>query len=100
MGLHYRNSKKPFWYSNLLQFFKIIVIELKLINFTYRISKNIEIFAFYVGGAYLFPPILLAKILKKKVIVFALGLGSLSSKTSQKNFRIFAVSAPKRCPYY
>lgn len=91
-ALHFRDTIHPMWWSTLLQFLKVIIIQLKMCWILTKISKEIDIVIFYVGGANLFPPVLMAKILRKKVITSAIGLGSLSySKTHNK--RLFSMDA-------
>jgi len=75
--MHFRNTIHPMWWSTLLQFLKIIIIQLKMCWILIKISKDTDIVIFYVGGANLFPPVLMAKLLGKKVITSAIGLGSL-----------------------
>jgi glycosyltransferase involved in cell wall biosynthesis len=79
-ALHFRDTIHPMWWSTILQFFKIIIIQLKMCWTLIKISKEIDIVIFYVGGGDLFLPVLIAKILRKKVITSAIGLGSLSYK--------------------
>lgn len=79
-ALHFRDTIHPMWWSTLLQFLKIIIIQFKMCWTLIKISKEIDIIIFYVGGGDLFPPVLIAKILRKKVITSAIGLGSLSYK--------------------
>lgn len=80
--MHFRNTIHPMWWSTVLQFFKIIIIQMKMFWALTKISKEIKIVIFYVGGANLFPPVLMAKALRKKVITLVTGLGSLSYKES------------------
>ena len=88
-AMHFRDTIHPMWWSTLVQFFKIIIIQLKMCWVLTKISKKIDIVIFYVGGANLFPPVLMAKILRKKVITLVTGLGSLSYKESH-NKRLFS----------
>ena len=89
-AMHFRDTIRPRWWSTLLQFFKIIIIQLKMCWVLTKISKEIDIVIFYVGGANLFPPVLMAKILRKKVITSAIGLGSLSYKGAH-NDKLFSM---------
>ena len=79
-ALHFRDTIHPMWWSTLLQFLKIIIIQLKMCWALTKISKEIDIVIFYLGGANLFPPVLMAKVLRKNVVTAAIGLGSLSYK--------------------
>ena len=79
-ALHFRETIHPMWWSTLLQFLKIIIIQLKMCWVLTKISKEIDAVFFYTGGANLFPPVLMAKLLRKKVITLVTGLGSLSYK--------------------
>ena len=81
-ALHFRDTIHPRWWSTVLQFLKIIFIQMKMCWVLTRISKDIDIAVFFVGGANLFPPVLMAKVLRKKVITSAIGLGSLSYKSA------------------
>ena len=81
-AMHFRDTIHPMWWSTVLQFFKIIIIQMKMCLVLTRISKEIDAVIFYVGGANLFPPVLMAKALRKKVITAAIGLGSLSYKSA------------------
>jgi glycosyltransferase involved in cell wall biosynthesis len=86
-AMHFRDTIRPRWWSTVLQFFKIVVIQMKMCWVLVKISKEIEIVIFYVGGANLFPPVLMAKVLRKKVITSAIGLGSRTyGKAYHKGF--------------
>jgi len=89
-AMHFRDSIRPRWWSTLLQFFKIIIIQLKMCWVLTKISKEIDVVIFYVGGFNLFPPVLMAKLLGKKVIISALGLGSLGYRKTHNN-RLFSI---------
>lgn len=90
-ALHFRDTIHPMWWSTLLQLFKIIIIQLKMCWVLVKISKEIDTVIFYVGGANLFPPVLTAKVLRKKVVTAAIGSGSLSYKKAH-NKRLFSKS--------
>ena len=81
-AMHFRDTIHPRWWSTVLQFFKIIIIQMKMCLVLTRISKEIDAVIFYIGGANLFPPVLMAKTLRKKVVTLVAGLGSLSYKES------------------
>jgi len=87
--MHFRDTIRPMWWSSLLQFLKIITIQMKMCWILIKISKDIDIVIFYVGGANLLPPVLMAKALRKKVITSAIGLGSLGYKKVHNN-RLFS----------
>jgi len=87
--MHFRDTIRPMWWSSLLQFLKIITIQMKMCWILIKISKDIDIVIFYVGGANLLPPVLMAKALRKKVITSAIGLGSLGYKKVRNN-RLFS----------
>jgi glycosyltransferase involved in cell wall biosynthesis len=84
-ALHFRDTIQPMWWSTLWQFLKIIVIQLKMCWTMVKISKEIDAVIFYVAGANSFLPVLTAKILRKKVITSAIGLGSLSYRKTHNN---------------
>jgi len=89
-AMHFRDTIRPGWWSTLLQFFKIIIIQLKMCWVLTKISKEIDIVIFYVGGANLFPPVLMARLLGKKVITSAIGIGSLVYRKTHNN-RLFSM---------
>jgi len=89
IATHFRNTIHPMWWSTLLQFLKIKIIQMKMCWILTKLSKNIDIVIFYVGGADLLPPVLMAKALRKKVITSAIGLGSLGYKRAHNN-RLFS----------
>ena len=84
-AMHFRDTIRPKWWSTLLQFLKIVVIQLKMCWVLTKISKEIDAVIFYTGGANLFPPVLMAKILRKRVITSAIGLGSCGYRKTQNN---------------
>ena len=73
IALHFRDLIHPMWWSTLLQLVKIVFIEMKMCWTLMKVSKEIDTTIFYIGGANLFLPVLMAKILRKKVITTALG---------------------------
>ncbi|MCK4736573.1 MAG: glycosyltransferase, partial [Methanophagales archaeon] len=89
-ALHFRDTIHPRWWSTLLQFFKIIFIQMKMCWMLTKISKEVDMVIFYVGGDSLFPPVLMAKVLRKKVITAAIGLGSLGYRKAH-NKRLFSM---------
>jgi len=91
-AMHFRDTIHPIWWSTLLQLFKIIVIQLKMCWVLTKISKEIDTVIFYTGGANLFPSVLMAKVLRKKVITLVTGLGSLSYKGSHSK-RLFSIGS-------
>lgn len=91
-AMHFRDTIHPIWWSTLLQLFKIIAIQLKMCWVLTKISKEIDTVIFYTGGANLFPPVLMAKVLRKKVITLVTGMGSLSYKGSHSK-RLFSIGS-------
>jgi len=86
-AMHFKYTIHPAWRSTLLQFFKIIVIQIKMCWILAKISKDVELVLFYVGGAYLFPPVLTTKFLRKKVIISAINFSSvIHRKTDNAKF--------------
>ena len=84
VALHFRYTIHPRWWSTILQFFKVIIIQLKMCWILTKISKDIDAVIFYVGGANLFPPVLMAKILRKWVITLAIGTGVSTKEVANK----------------
>ncbi|HED00778.1 MAG TPA: glycosyltransferase family 1 protein [Proteobacteria bacterium] len=91
-AMHYRETIYPKWWSLVLQCFKITTIQIKICWILMKLSKKIDVVFFYVGGANLFLPVIMAKILRKHVITSAIGLGSLSYKRS-RNGKFFGKTA-------
>lgn len=81
--MHFKNAIHPRWWSTLLQFFKIIIIQIKMCVVLMRILKDIDLALFFLGGAYLFFPTLIAKLFRKKVIT---SVGGLTSITYRKTY--------------
>ena len=77
-SLHLRGSVHPIWWSDILQFFKIIAIQLEISFCLLKTFKDVEIVYFYIGGANLILPVIVTKLSKRRVITSALGLGSMS----------------------
>ena len=85
--LHQMDKIKPIWWTNIIQFFKVLIIELKICRSLTKIKNDVDVVFFFMGGYHLFPCILFGKILKKKVVVTAFGRGSLSyEKSLSKGF--------------
>ena len=84
-AMHFRDTVRPRWWSTLLQLFKIIFIQIKMCCFLIKISKEIDIVIFYVGRTNMFPCVLMAKVLRIKVITSAIGgVGSRGYKKAYK----------------
>jgi glycosyltransferase involved in cell wall biosynthesis len=89
-AMHFRDTIRPMWWSTMLQFFKIIIIQIKMCWTLTKISKETDIIIFYIGGANFFLPVLMAKALRKKVVTLAPGRGSLSYK-KPRNERLLSI---------
>lgn len=89
-AMHFRDTIRPMWWSTILQLFKIIIIQMKMCLVLTKISKEIDIVIFYVGGANLFFPLLMAKILRKKVLLLVAGLDSRGYRKAHNN-RLFSI---------
>lgn len=63
---------------------KYILTQLRISLNLIKISKNVDILIFFVGGTVLLLPMLSAKLLKKRVVLIATGSGSESSKRIYK----------------
>ncbi len=80
LTLRFRDSIQPEWWSTVLQFLKIVAIQIKMCYYLAKVSKEIDAVIFYVGVAEFLPVVLTAKVLRKKVVASASGLGSSSYK--------------------
>ncbi len=75
-SMHFRDSIHPRWWSTILQFFKIITIQVKMCLALVRISRRFDIGVFWIGVVHQLPLVLLArKILRKRVIIIETGPG-------------------------
>lgn len=80
-----RNSKISLTRFSIFQLFRIFFIQVKMCWMLIKISNEVNIVIFYIGGANLLLPVFVAKkILRKKVATSAIGRGSLSYKNSIK----------------
>lgn len=77
IGIHFRKSISPDWWSVLLWLCKNVIIQIKMSYELVKISKNVDALVF-LGTAYYLLPLTCAKLLGKKVMILAAGLGSLS----------------------
>jgi glycosyltransferase involved in cell wall biosynthesis len=89
-AMHFRETIYPRWWSAVFQFLKIVIIQMKMCWTLIKISKEMDIVIVYVGGANLFLPVLMAKLLRKKLITSAIGLGSRSYRAYNKG--LFSMS--------
>jgi glycosyltransferase involved in cell wall biosynthesis len=88
ISMHFRDEKCPKNLFLIFQSLRIIFIQVKICWALIKISKYIDIVIFYVGGANLLLPVLVAKILGLNVITSAIGLGSLSYKKANSDVNI------------
>ncbi len=75
--MNFRQSYYPRWASLLIQFFRIVIIQIKMCVALFKIPK-ISVVILYVGGGNLFPVGVVAKFLRKRLVVFVGGRGSES----------------------
>ena len=76
--------------SLFLKFLKCILIHLKISIELIKISKNIDIIIFFLGGATLLFPLLSAKLLRKKIVVIVPGSLSKSAEMTYSG-RLFGL---------
>lgn len=74
--LHFRNQYNSIFISTIIQILKIIFIQILMCIRLIFISKKINIVLFYIGGVLLFPPLIIARLFRKKIIFSAIGLTS------------------------
>jgi glycosyltransferase involved in cell wall biosynthesis len=70
------SKKETMW----IRTFKYILTQLRISLKLIKISKNVDIVIFFVGGMALLLPMLSAKLMRKKVVLIATGSGSESAK--------------------
>lgn len=68
-ALHYRQSLHPMWLSTLFYLIKLLLIPIKMSIALIKISRRVDVVITYVGTAWLLLPILIAKVLRKKVVL-------------------------------
>lgn len=89
--LHYVRQRSPRWLSILQWILKAIAAEFKMAGVIFRERKNVEI-VFCTVGVYYQVPIVVARLLRKKVVSASLGLDSLSARESYGRFAAALVS--------
>jgi len=80
IALHPIGTIHPILWSNILQLLKMVSIQINIGLSLIQLRKNFKIVFFYMGGANLFFPVFVAKLLRKRIIISALGLGSHACK--------------------
>jgi len=91
MTMPTKRSISPSWMSAVIWLLEYLAIQIKMSYALFKLSKDVEIAIFSAGVPFVFPLMLLAKILGKKVIVFAGGSAS----------RSFALAHPRALvPFY
>ena len=65
----------------LVRILKFLITQLKISYRLLKISRNVDAVIFYIGTRLYLLPILLAKLLRKKVVIVAAGRVSISAKT-------------------
>lgn len=73
----YIGKKEPM----LVKIPKFLITQLKISYRLLKISRNVDAVIFYIGTRLYLLPILLAKLLRKKVVIVATGRVSISAKT-------------------
>lgn len=89
-SLHFRHLVRPRLWSAVWQLLKIVAIQAKMCWALVRISKRFDTTLFYVGGANLAPAVLMARVLRKRVVIAAIGLGSTSYRRAKGQRRSIA----------
>lgn len=68
-ALHYRQSLHPMWLSTLFYLIKLLLIPIKMSIALIKISRRVDVVITYVGTAWLILPIVIARVLRKKVVL-------------------------------
>ena len=92
LGLHFRDSVRHKVLSLVYQLFKIVFIQIIMCCYLIRIIRRMHLIIFYVGGINLTLPMLIAKLFRKKVILFAMGRGPAMRGISHEMTRFTAIN--------
>jgi glycosyltransferase involved in cell wall biosynthesis len=93
LSLHFRDSIRPKILSLVYQLFKIVFIQIIMCCYLIRIIPHANIIIFYVGGIFLILPMVIAKLFRKKVDLFAMGRGPAMRGMSHKITKFVVVNA-------
>jgi glycosyltransferase involved in cell wall biosynthesis len=93
LSLHFRDLIKSKVLSVVYQLFKIALIQIIMCCYLIRIIRRMNVIIFYVGGIDLILPMLIAKLFRKKVILFAMGRGPSMTGMSHKITRFTTVNS-------
>jgi len=85
IGLHFINRISPRILSIIIQAIKIAIIQTIFCLIILRINRKIDSILFFVGGALLLPSVILSKLLRKRVLLMAMGLGSKTINLQSKS---------------
>ena len=93
LSLHFRDSIKPKILSLVYQLFKIAFIQIIMCYYLIKITRRTNLIIFYVGGINLILPMLIAKLFRKEVILFAMGRGQTMRGISPKITRFTVINS-------
>lgn len=68
-ALHYRQSLHPMWVSTLFYLIKLLLIPIKMSIALIKISRRVDVVITYIGTGWLLLPIVVAKVLGKRVVL-------------------------------
>ncbi len=68
-ALHYRQSLHPMWLSTLFYLIKLLLIPIKMSIALIKISRRVDVVITYIGTGWLLLPIVVAKVLGKRVVL-------------------------------
>lgn len=93
LSLHFRDSIRPKILSLVYQLFKIVSIQIIMCCYLIRIIRRVNLIIFYVGGINLTLPMLIAKLFRKEVVLFAMGRGPVMKGIAYKITKFVAINA-------
>lgn len=93
LSLHFRDSIRPKILSLVYQLFKIVFIQIIMCCYLIRIIPHTNIIIFYVGSIFLILPMVIAKLFRKKIDLFAMGRGPTMRGMSHKITKFVVINA-------
>ena len=80
IALHLRRTIRPGWLSVFWQILKIITSQFETSYRIYQIRNKVDIVIFWLGADYLPIPVLMTRLLKKKIVIWSISRASQNVK--------------------
>jgi len=89
IGMHFLQNIKPTFYSAILWVLKCILVQIKVSLELIKVRKNVDVVIFYMAYPYYLFPVIISKILRKKVIEVV-----TRSKSNSSLLRVISLQDP------